>query len=129
MEKKDWILIVSIIVLVAIISSFATIKLTGNIINVATSSRGTSVYTAVEVDAKIRMLNSSINNNTRILNETINNVTIVLNETINKLNNTIELIIDMNNNTIGGNWSVPGNVTINQTTNSTCIKYGNVTIC
>lgn len=121
-NKTNWVVIIALIIVVAVLASLATVKLTGNAISVSTGKAGV-VYTTSEIDSKLNSLNSIVASQA----SQIKNLTIQLNNTNNILNNTISIITIISNqtqgnNTIIGNWTIPGNVTLvlNQTNVYSC---------
>lgn len=54
MERKDWILVVLIVLVVAALSSFVTVKITGNVVRAYTTTNTAypEVYTKAEIDSK-----------------------------------------------------------------------------
>jgi hypothetical protein len=75
MEKREWILVVAIIILVAIVSSFAFVSISGNVIKVDPKNKGTEVYTKAEVDAKLNTLSRAISALETKLNSSVNPTT------------------------------------------------------
>jgi hypothetical protein len=61
MDKKEWIIVISIIIIVAVVSSFVSMSLTGNVIKVSTSNskKAPEVYTKAEIDAKLANLSQT----------------------------------------------------------------------
>jgi hypothetical protein len=58
MKKKEWYIVIAIVIVIAVISSFITAKFTGNVIKVPTSTAITQsdVYTKTEIDSIIKSL-------------------------------------------------------------------------
>jgi hypothetical protein len=119
-NKTNWMTILLVAVVVAIAASLITANITGNVIKVANSSKGTDVYTKIEMDrllsqkASMQDLNATYSyftTNQGVLN-TLNKCAVVrptiapganasynCNSVCNKNSTTIK-------NCIGGFWSV-----------------------
>ncbi len=70
MEGKDWWILIAVVIVVAILASFVTVKLTGNVISVAKGSAG-KVYTTSEIDAKLNSISvgSLLKKNCRFISQ------------------------------------------------------------
>jgi hypothetical protein len=62
MNKQDWIYVIIAMVLVSVIVSFASLKMTGNVVRVPTSiaTSQTDVYTTAEVNSRLAEVRSQI---------------------------------------------------------------------
>ncbi len=112
--------VIVISLLVSVISSIATVNLTGNSISVSSVKGGTPVYTAAEIDTKINSLSWNITYlKSQSSASAIANLTKQMAYTTVLLNNTIDVIslLTQNNQRTVGNWSVLGNVTLFDTSN------------
>jgi hypothetical protein len=54
MERNEWMWVIGVVLVVAVIASVTTVRLTGNAITVASSPLGYKVYTTTEMDLKLR---------------------------------------------------------------------------
>lgn len=58
MDKKEWIFVISIIVIVAFVASVISVTLTGNVVKVSTTNnkKAPEVYTKTEIDSLVKNL-------------------------------------------------------------------------
>ena len=54
MKGKEWVTVIAIVFVVAVIASLITANITGNVIKVGKSRFGTEVYTKAEIDGLLR---------------------------------------------------------------------------
>jgi hypothetical protein len=70
MKGKDWGILIAVVVVVAILVSFVTTQITGNVISVAKGSAG-KVYTTTDIDAKLNSISvgSLLKKNCRLISQ------------------------------------------------------------
>ena len=73
MKKKEWLIVIAVIIIVAVVASFITINITGDVVKVKTASgqKAPLVYTAGEVDEMINSIsvNNLLRKNCRLVTE------------------------------------------------------------
>ena len=65
MNTKEWTIVIAVVIVIAILASLVSVKMTGNVVNVPISSTSVGVYTKTEVDSKFydcRVIDSGANN-------------------------------------------------------------------
>jgi hypothetical protein len=67
MKGKDWWILIAVVIIIAVVASLITMKLTGNVIAVAKGTAG-KVYTTAEIDAKLKNI-ATTNNVLDMLNK------------------------------------------------------------
>lgn len=60
MKQKEWIAVIIAIIVIAVIISLVTVKLTGDVIKVQKTTYGTDIYTKAEIDNKFKNINSTL---------------------------------------------------------------------
>jgi hypothetical protein len=61
MNTKEWTIVIAVVIVVAILASVMSVKMTGNVVNVPISSASVGVYTKAEVDGMFYNKNQSDN--------------------------------------------------------------------
>ena len=64
MKTKEWIAVIIAIIVIAVIVSLVTVKMTGEVIKVNPVINGTTIYTKAEIDTKINLINSKLQTKT-----------------------------------------------------------------
>ena len=103
MKSKEWIGVIAVVVVVAVIASLVTTNITGNFIKVKSVSSGTNVYTKTEIDTKINALHN-----------------LIIPEIYNRNNKTLDLL----SNCVVVNVGVPAPYGIVQTGKYVCSNLG-----